>query len=717
MADLTAAHPGRHTPTPTPHLTPAPVHHGAHPVIELAQWLFTTTGGRVLLVAVVLLLACVFNTRVRRVLAPFWRLATGGLVFVEPGPWDSTFDRPAPDRPQARPNFRGERYPRTRWAKIPGYQRMAARWTGAGYLYVLWQYPVAVMTLTAAGVAGVTGRKVAHVLQDHAHARIASPFTTGVATVLGQQADDPATFIGFPRLRPTLVPIALDERVTRTARHVPRVGPTLEHMLGRLAVPALRIPLHDDEAQVMVHLDAQMVDLTKVQAIKHLGQARLPEGPWDATHHESQLVITFTHPKRPPAVVMYDADANREYTIDDVPIGQRAGGQWVTLPLKTQTPHGIMSATTGWCKTTTANVFVAHTAGNGGRVFINDPKRTGFLHLQGVPSVVIRTTADGWAETNRIFLEEMERRYELIERFPLIKEDPELYFQPWFMLNDERGSYVADLKERAKSQGEKGLPAPLRQEKKILWQGRAAAMYVCDMAQQANLSVFVDSDGRDQRMWRIASGPQTPSSWRMLFSGAAKRTAGMKKGRAVLGIGVDSVEEITLARVSDTDARDFAEKGSAIADRENQARNKRLNDLIENEDDEAADDAPAHTADDDHPAGSTPDAPGQQDRTGAPGNGPNDGTNVLQFDMRKDEESAAPENADTSSDDDEEELIVGNAAGARFLDMKESNFISSRKRRPIPGEKRRVENGLDQPAWRPLDLREWRSQAPRAGAS
>jgi hypothetical protein len=712
---VTSSKPSHHSPV---HVAHHAVHHS--PAVTVLTYLASTVPGRILLALTVILIASVFMPRLRRyMVVPAWRLVTGGLVLRRPGPWDSSWDRPAPDRPEARPSFHGERYPRTSWARMPGYRRMLIRWATAAYVYLLVSYQIPVLILTVLALLALVVYRLAHLTQTWAYRQQAGPFVVGLATILGIKAD-PTTWIAMPRVRVCWTPIPIDDRVSRAVRRIPHVGEALEHALARLAMPRVRIPLEADDAQVLVQVDADMVDALRIKAVRDTGTARLPEGPWDAEHRERELTITFKHPKRPPADVWYDADANRQFAVDCVPIGQKAGGAWAVLPLKDLTPHGVMSATTGWCKTTTANVYVAHTAGNGGRVFINDPKRVGYTIFQGLDNVVIRTTPDGWADTQDIVLAEMERRYALIERFPVIADSPERFFQPWFVLVDERGSYVADLADRAKQNGEKGLPTVLRQEKKMLWQGRAAAIYQIDLCQQANLKVFVDSDGRDQRMWRIASGPQTHSSWFMLFAGLARKRATMRKGRAMLGIGVDSIEEITLARVTPEDAREFAAAGAGIADMQNAERERNLRALIEAE---AAAPAPApeHQEDGGDPAKITPDAPGQPEHPRAdeapatpPGFGPG---NVYYptFTPESPADQKTPDDIEPA--DTPDDLVIGLTNGAEFLGMTRANFESARKRRAIQGETRTTVKGIDMPAWTPLALREWRSQAPRAGAS
>ncbi|MFE9484634.1 hypothetical protein ACFYNM_39405 [Streptomyces spororaveus] len=707
-----------------------------NPAVRLAEWLLTTPFGLTCTGVLVVGGACLFDERIRKAVAPLWRFATGGLVLVEPGAWDSTWTRPAPHRPENQPMFRGERVPRTRWAKMPGYQRMLIRWGAMLYAWALYMAPWLTLLLSLALLVGIVTTKAVRLIQDRVFNRTMAVFAQGAAVLLDEEGD-PRRWIAAPKVRLTWLPVALDPRITQAAR---KVSPSLEQKLGKLAFPVLRIPLEDDDAKVRVALDAGLINKNLIAELKRLGEARLPEGPWKGVHSEAKLVMEFKHPKRPPADVVYNDDAFHQFPVTEVPIGKSAEG-WATLPLAELTPHTVMSATTGWCKTTTANVYLAHVLGNGARAFINDPKRIGFVSAFGnLPNVTIRTTAQGWKTANFEFLSEMERRYELIEKYPEIKENPLDYFQPWFLVNDERGSYVSDLKDLAKAEEEKGLPSTLRWEKKILWQSRAAGMYMLDLAQQANLPVFIDSDGRDQRMARIASGPQTRSSWVMLFPGIAKKSIPVKKGRAVLGIGVDNVTEIQLARITDEKARAYAQAGIAIAERENAARAKRLADLIGGQ---SASVPPADTTP--SPDKIAPSVPGQSlsGGTQAPGgaqapadHGPlsfakpdntagesgNDTAGVIDIaqvpaqgnpDSDGQQAAATVPQADSEPVPVADELIIGIQAGADYLGMSKDNFERSRRRRPIQGEQR---DGI-QPAWTGLVLNEWRAQAPRAGAN
>lgn len=702
-----------------------------HPALFVAHLMLGTTPGLIATGVLVIAIAALFSPPIRVVVRPFWRLVTGGLLFAEMSPWHSTWLRPAPDRPEARPNFRGESYPHTTWGRMPGWKRMGIRWAVAGYVAVLVVWPWPTMGASAAIGLGIVVARLVREVHEWAHGRTVGVFAAGAAALLRREDDDPLTWIAIPRVRLYWSPIVVTPRIVDALGAFPRLQARAGRFcrrvawLDRLAVPTLRVPLDDDDARVLVALDAAVTAKNVVQDVGRIGAARIPDGPWEHIYHERDLTLEFVHPLSPPAHVDYTEEVFHAYPVDEIPIGQRAGAIWVTIPIKKLTPHGVMSATTGWCKTSTANVYIAHTAGNGGMVYINDPKRVGYTHFAGLPNIIIRTTPEGWATTNADVLAEMERRYELIERFPEIKENPELYFQPIFLVNDERGSYVADLREWAKQQGEKGLPLALRQEKKALWQGRAAAIYIFDCAQQANGTVFIDTDGRDQRMWRIASGPQSRSAWFMMFPGLAKLRTAMRKGRAVIGIGVDSVEEIQLAQITDDAARGFAAVGVGVADHENQLRAQRLAALVEGGTDTPAPaTSPGETA-----PGVRPESPDTRTQGDDANNGASAIRNVVPGQRRDNGQDSDPEMSEDTSGDarrvvdireleamvalSEPRVIVGLEDAATLLGMKRDAFEKARRRRPIEGEFRTG----DRPSWTELDLREWRNQAPRAGGA
>ena len=652
-------------------------------------------------------------------LRPLWkwlgRMANGGLVIRKPGVYDSLWHQAAPATPPTRA-LKNDAVPMTAWGRMAGRKRMTVRWSVAAYgLLVAW-LPWVMLVVTVVLVGLLTFTRVRREVHDWCYHQVAGNLAEPIAHALGVDDPDPATWMAIPAPRLTWVPVVVPPPVLLFAR---RISEKLEQRLGALRVPTVRVPLEEDDARIILSYPAGLSNKTAIEQVKQIATERLPDGPWTAVDHGARLEIELKHPKRPPAEVWYDDEAAEGYDWTEVPVGKGADKKWVTLQLVKLTPHGVMSATTGWGKTETSNVYIAHMVGHGARVFINDPKRISYGPLFGDnPMVSIRTTGEGWEEHMELFEAEMERRYILMEQYPEIKDAPHLYFQPWALVTDERGSYTVELKNRWKSEGGKGLPPTLEKEKRVLWQSRAAAMFVMDFAQQANLEVFVDSDGRDQRMARIASGPQSLSANRMMFPGMGRIKVPSKKGRAILGIGVDNASEVQLARISEDFAKGLAMRGAIESEAENEKREERLAALLSGS-------VPA--AEDPEPAGETPvDVPGQREDTaeadtatranltviaGGRGNGDQDNSEDTPGNVRDAEGNASPGAAGADTEMDAEEVSIGLQAGADFLEMTKANFEKTRQRRPIPGETKR---GMS-PAWRPLDLKEWRRQQPRAG--
>src|SRR5262249_53724723 len=155
------------------------------------------------------------------------------------------------------------------------------------------------------------------------------------------------------------------------------------------------------------------------------------------------------------------------------------------------------------------------------------------------------------------------------------------------------------------------------------------------------------------------------------------------------------------------DARAFAEAGSAIAEKENTEREKRLAALVG-----ASVPAAGPTG---SPGEITEGVPGQRRDGQTREIGQLNDTDTVSGDVDKSAgESARPnlsvvrDEAGNGTDNGPENgLIVGLQAGADFLGINRDTFEKARQRRAINGEVRRG----TQPAWTELDLREWRAQA------
>lgn len=572
----------------------------------------------------------------------------------------------------------------SRWALAPGYVRSGVRVGTLVVLYGWWQH----RTLTL--VAGAVVVATAGVLAWRRHRAavyerdVLAPVFDGLAPLLHLSGDEPAReWLAIPR------------------------------------------DLEDADSTVVVGLPRTLEANDKqLQAVTAVLNRRLPGGPWEPHPHFAEFVIEYRPAPAAPTSVRYDEAPDRPLEI--IPIAQTIrGSRWIEIELAALTPHVLMSATTGWGKTSTALVMIGHTAGRGALVDILDPKRIGYLDaFRGIPHIRIHTDIDNMVNALHEFLTEMRRRYQLIEHLVITTgastEEIRRRFQPRILVEDEKGSLTVAIKQWWKSQGEKGDPAPLDWEREILWQGRAARMYVFSYAQQANLNVLKDSDMRDQYGFRIAAGPQSPSAWRMLFGGPRGRIT-KKKGRAFVAIGYDDPEAVHLAWQDPGPAREMAEAGAELAlawAAADPAADTPFDPAAFDPDD-VSQRAPVPLVPDARRAADTaPDVLGQgtaSEGAQRPTEGRADGRpNLRVVDPDADPESIWTGATTAPAPVVDPDLVIGLAAAAELLELDFEAFRKARQREDghrIPGETRVG----SQPAFPRLALLSWQSKRPIAG--
>ncbi|MGH3500906.1 MAG: FtsK/SpoIIIE domain-containing protein [Nocardioidaceae bacterium] len=466
----------------------------------------------------------------------------------------------------------------------------------------------------------------------------------------------------------------------------------------------------------------QVTDATRAQATEYL-TARLP-GEWEAEGRDSERCIVLRHPPSPPAYVGYDPTETTERDVFNVPIGKDKNGKWFCIPLAELAPHTMLSAPTGYAKTSTLQSFIAHVASRGARVLILDPKRRSFTKAFGnVPGITILTDPESQTRGLEAFADEMEWRYQVMERYAALDlEDPyELleFFTPWFLVIDEKATLTQNFKRVWKAAGGKGTAKQIEDEELILNLARAALMHVVNASQQGNLETFGSSANRDNHTCRIASGPQGGQAWRMMFPGQPRQKTLAKKGRAIIGLGYENLEEIQLRHSTREIARADALVGVEVRNRDEADRNRRIEEATG-----------MSLADLGRPV---PDLPGAgQMWTAVPGQ--RDDRDAVQpygpfgvLDEAPAPVIAALELTPLSAGEEppekqrvrqaRDEWVYGLDAAAAFLGMETESFRKARQRAGkngsgIPGEVRH----RNRPAWRKADLREWHAQRPVAGA-
>ncbi|WP_170918082.1 MULTISPECIES: type IV secretory system conjugative DNA transfer family protein, partial [unclassified Pseudonocardia] len=582
-------------------------------------------------------------------LTRIYRFAAGQVVLRSPGNYDARYTTWAPAVPENVRLSRAEGIPRSTWARRPGWHRQMVRALLIAWLVTLLALPTVATVTAVAAVALVTVGGVMRARQRRRYGALVAPWWEIVADKMGHDPQtDPLRWVRFPNRSWTWEPVEPLARLTAEGAWLSRRSVKLNSVLGRLATPiaeqswvtglraaetadagpiarlgarlagwtvraveatrAVRVWPHstthalgDDEARMQIFYPAKyLAHPQDIDVVAKVVSGRMP-GEWNHENHQRSLMLEFRHPRRMPATVLVTkADLTHGDAYNPL-IGKDTNG-WVKCPLKAKTPHVSIAASTGWGKTTTANVLAAQLALHGWRGVIVDPKRVGFVGAfrNASPNIEIRTTLEGQIQAIWDIREEMNRRYEFIENYvervdelgyEPMRENPEDYFEPLFLLEDEKGSLTVAIKSWWKREGGgfkddgapipgKGDPEPLVWMQEILWRGRQAAIHYITLAQQNNLNVFLNSDMRDQYMFRILSGPQTQSSWVMTFPGTKRKKVQSKKGRAVYGIGPEEPREVQLAAITDSEARSCAEAGIEVSEAANEARSQRLAEVL-----------------------------------------------------------------------------------------------------------------------------------------
>lgn len=261
-----------------------------------------------------------------------------------------------------------------------------------------------------------------------------------------------------------------------------------------------------------------------------------------------------------PSRVQFEDDGG---PVDMVPYGVGQDGKWLHADLTGTTPHVLISAPTGWGKTSFMSIFAAWVSSRGGIVDICDPKMIGFEVFEGVPNIHIHTEIADMAATITEFREEVQSRYRARKAGTNI--DDRNRYPLRLLILDEMGTLVVMLKRyydrEIKQRGDPSEPPWFEDVLIGLWQGRAAGCHIITGAQQANAQVLISSDARDQYGLKIAAGPQSHNAWAMLYGPSTRPiSAGEKKGRAIAGIGAQ-LQTVQLAMIEPQQARELALAG------------------------------------------------------------------------------------------------------------------------------------------------------------
>lgn len=753
--------------------------------------------------------------------AATWRFFAGQVVLRRPGRYDARYRTWAAPIPAELELTRDERIPRSRWARRPGYQRQWVRLAALAVLIGWFAVPTwTVAVLIAASVVAVA-RVAWRWGQAAYYQRVCGPWLDWVSERLGWEGveDDPRRWIQLPPYRIETVPVApLRAAVLRTgdpdvdgdgwlARRAPRVAGWLEPLttpiaetrpirwltdppasrpawlavaaraLGRRIVavveasrllrvrPRLVAPdLTNRDAQIRIaYPPSYQAHGSNVDEVKRLLAERLDGDDWELRRDPKALTFTVYHPSRLPTRVDWSRDIFAKYSQLEAPIGETARGV-MTVDYKHATPHVNASGRTGTGKTVTFLTIIGNFLYHGGRAVIVDPKRIDFVKpFRNLSNVDLVTVEDQFPQVLHDVVQEMERRYALIEEytvkahdmsFPAMETNAELYFQPLLLNIDEKSRFTAKCKawwrregggfdEKGKPIAGKGDPITVEWERDIVARGRAGAIYAMAAAQQNAIpNTFPDTDIRGNYQYKILSGAADGPSWVVTFPGQRlTKLSSQVKGRAIVGVGSE-LHEVQLAYMEWQEVRAAAQHGETVMDAENQKRAELLAELtgrpvwevsplpwwvpvpaetgqgVDGQDTPVDTPAPAPAASLALVAESSTETAGQQDESAT--------ESTTTEPVAADSDIEPESNASSSNGGTEvrspvhgrtAERITGNAAAARHLGVTRDAFSRARTRAKnrgegdVPG----IKHDGHTVSYDPVQLAEWWNQRPGSG--
>jgi len=279
------------------------------------------------------------------------------------------------------------------------------------------------------------------------------------------------------------------------------------------------------------------------------------------------LVITQT--PRPPAKVMFAAPETRalvEKAAESAPlIGLGPMSRVVSVDMDSESPHILVSASTGGGKSVITRAMTTQVLHRGGQAVVLDFKLHSHKWAQGLPSVDYRKRVHEIHDALVELGEEGHRRNEIVDRWSEAG-DPDVGPRKVILL-EEANATISKLKRhwaavRNPKFDPKESPA-IDALREILFMGRAVKMHVLLVAQSATAAALGGPEVRECFSTRILAR-YTRNAWMMLVPEVQpipRSTRHVGRAQVVLG-GVASETQVVF--FSDAEARAWALSGTVV---------------------------------------------------------------------------------------------------------------------------------------------------------
>ncbi|MFD0353648.1 FtsK/SpoIIIE domain-containing protein [Streptomyces sp. NPDC127110] len=613
-----------------------------------------------------------------------------------------------------------------RWAKVLGLALLGALAGGVWWLWVNYQ-GLFTAALVAVLVAAVWLWRRGRLARRHRE-MVVKPFFAALRKIMGDIPDGAShrDWVSIPQhlmggddtstrtLRDRL-PAAVVKRIDESA-WVARLSLTWAKLLRRPVawldwVRAVKLvawwlerrAAAEADAAVTVKIppEAELGDGEQARVTNLVGR-RIP-GEWKASWDHQNFLVTFKHPPRPPAKVLFSEvqDIIESLRDSQVLLGLGSENQKIVLDFEDETPHVGLSVGTGGGKSSTLRNIIVQQIRKGAEKFIViDPKLISLDCLDGIPEVEIYTEIqEQWAAIAEFALE-MERRYQIK------KADKSATFPRWFLVMEEQNDFAEESYQTwmdVKEKKDPARPPVFSQLAKSLFKGRQANMNIISVYQRLTARAAGGTELRDQYGAKILAR-FSPQAWNSLVATTPRPKSSRHNGRAIVVIG-GSERVCQLVFVDEDEAREYALNGRSpvapaayvpIAQREAEALPEPVSMV------KADVSTPSDHLGSVH--GQSMDKTDSNDTNGA----------VTESDVHGGSDGVVIPLVQPAT---QPEAITGNEAAAALLGMTKDAFVQARQRykkregQDIPGT---FQNG-NFPAWYEKDLKRWHAKLPRAG--
>jgi hypothetical protein len=288
-------------------------------------------------------------------------------------------------------------------------------------------------------------------------------------------------------------------------------------------------------------------------------------GEWDAdwNWHEHPPRVHFRRAPSPPGFVGFrdifpfleKSDGNK------VIVGVGTHEAIAEISLDNESPHVAISMGTGGGKSSLLRLIIAQLMRHGvERIDIIDPKRISQTFARAIPGVYIHTTMAAQMKAISEFRQEMESRYDELER------DSTIEFPRRVLIIEEQNSFVNYAKQYWADYRSELEPSERAKVAKtnpvisdigfILFQGRQSRMNVVSVFQRMSASASGGGDLRENYYAKLIAR-FSAQTWKLLVGTTPVPRSSRTPGRGKMVLGEDD-RWVQFAFITETEAQEYA---------------------------------------------------------------------------------------------------------------------------------------------------------------